>query len=115
VHRRASGGILGAMRDGSRRPLYITLAILAVGWAIGIPIYLARSAEEESLPFELTEDGKKYIYNLERLGGRSAVFYEQLGDALSSAFHGWRLGITICLISCVVALIYFIRATRKLS
>jgi hypothetical protein len=95
-----------------RRPLYIALAILAVGWGIGISVYLT-GADDDSLPFELTSDSKRYVYQLERLGGKSAVFYSELYDGLSSLWHGSRLGITIGVLSCLVALVYYRSATRK--
>jgi hypothetical protein len=103
---------IGLMPAPFRRQLYITLAILGVGWGIGIPIYL-RGASDEELPYELTDAAKLNVSRLERLGGKSAVFYQQLGDSLASLFQGWRLGITIAVVSCVVALVYFIVSTRK--
>jgi hypothetical protein len=94
-----------------RRQLYITLAILAVGWGIAIPVYL-HGASDDELPFELTDAAKLNVGRLERLGGKSAVFYQQLGDSLASLFQGWRLGITIAVATCVVALVYFMVSTR---
>jgi hypothetical protein len=98
--------------DKSRRHLYVTLGILAAGLAVAVPVYL-RGAADESLPFELTADGKRYSYDVERLSGKQGVIFQQLGDAISSALHGWRLGITIGVLACIVALTYFLVATRK--
>ena len=95
-----------------RRPLYIALAILAVGWGIGIPVYLT-GTDEDALPFEMTTDSRRYVYQLERLGGKSAVFYQELYDGFASLWHGSRLGITIGVISCLVALVYYRSATPK--
>jgi hypothetical protein len=95
-----------------RRPLYIALAILAVGWGIGIPIYLM-GADEDSLPFELTTGSRRYVNQLERLGGKSAVFFQEVSDAFSSLWHGSRLGITIGVLSCLVALVYYWSATQN--
>jgi hypothetical protein len=53
------------------------------------------------------------VYQLERLGGKSAVFYQELSDGFSSLWHGSRLGITIGVISCLVALVYYLSATGK--
>jgi hypothetical protein len=97
-----------------RRPLYIALAILAVGWGIGIPIYLT-GVDEDSLPFEMTTDSRHYVYQLERIGGKLAVLYQDVSDAFSSLWHGSRLGITIGVISCLVAFIYYRSATGKRS
>ena len=95
-----------------RRPLYVTLGILAVGWAIALPLMLADSGDD-ALPFEMTDDSKKYLRTIEQFGGKSSVFYAQLDQLLSSFFHGWRLGVTIAFSSCAVALIYYLRATRR--
>jgi len=97
-----------------RRPLYIALAILAVGWGIGIAVYLT-AADEDSLPFALTTDSRHYVNQLERLGGKSAVFYEELSEGISSLWHGPRLGITIGVLSCLVALVYYWSATQDRS
>jgi hypothetical protein len=94
-----------------RRPLYIALGILALGWGIGIPIYLS-GADDDSVPFEMTTDSRRYVYQLERLGGKSAVLYSELYDAFSSLWRGSRLGITIGVLSCLVALVYYRSATR---
>ncbi|MFL5367476.1 MAG: hypothetical protein ACJ781_18550 [Myxococcales bacterium] len=97
-----------------RRPLYIALSILAVGWGIGIPVCLV-SAAEDALPFEMTTEDRRYVYQLERFGGKSAVLYSELYDAFSSLWHGPRLGITIGVLSCLVALVYYWSATGKRS
>ena len=97
-----------------RRPLYIALAILAVGWGIGISDNLT-TADEDSLPFELTTGSRHYVNQLERLGGKSAVFYQELSDGFSSLWHGSRLGITIGVLSCLVALVYYRTAAKSRS
>jgi len=89
----------------ARHHLIIAAAILAIGWGVGIPIYLSGS-DEESLPFELTTDSRKYMNQVERLGGKSGLFYQDLLDAFHAWSHGWRLGITIAAIASIVAVIY---------
>jgi hypothetical protein len=95
-----------------RRPLYIAVAIVAVGWGIGIAIYLT-AADPDSLPFEMTTGDRRFVNQLERLGGKSAVFYSELSDAFSSLWHGPRLGITIGVLGSLVALVYYLSATGK--
>jgi len=89
----------------ARRHLIIAAAILAIGWGIGIAIYLTGS-DEESLPFELTSDSRKLMNQVERLGGKSGLFYSDLVDAVRAWTHGWRLGITIAAIASIIAVIY---------
>jgi len=101
------------MRSAMRRaPLHrkIALAILAAGWLVGIPILMFGASDDADLPFELTMDTKVSIGRLERLGGRSALFYENLREALSALFHGWRLGLTIVVLASVLALAWYLLA-----
>ncbi len=88
-----------------RRHLAIAAAILVVGWGVGIGLYLTGS-DDSSLPFELTSESRQFTNQVERLGGKSAVIYGQLLDAIHAWTHGWRLGMTIALISTVVAVVY---------
>jgi hypothetical protein len=88
-----------------RRHLAIAAAILAVGWGVAIALYLSGS-DDSSLPFELTSDSRQYTNQVERLGGKSAVVYGQVLDAVRAWTNGWRLGMTIAVISTVVALVY---------
>jgi hypothetical protein len=94
-----------------RRHLFITLAIFVVGWGVAIAIFVSR-AGDDSLPFELTDDGKRYTYDIERLGGKQAVFIAQLNQFLTSLFQGQTLGLTIGILASCAALLYYIVATR---
>ena len=95
-----------------RAPLHrnIAFAIFAAGWAVGLPIYMFGAGDEASLPFELTSDAKINNARLERLAGKSALFYQQLGDWLASLFHGWRLGLTIGVLATLLALLWYLLA-----
>jgi hypothetical protein len=99
------------MRMPARKHVIVSLAILVVGWAVGIAIYLSAASDEE-LPFELTYDSKRSLYRLEQLGGKSAVLYQQIDDFLSSLWRGPRLGITIGVLSSLVAFGWFSIARR---
>ena len=87
---------------------------MAAGWAVGIPIYLF-GGNPESLPFELTSDDKVNVNRLGRLGGTQALFFEQLGEWLSSLFHGWRLGITIAVLATLLGLAIYLLAPAERS
>jgi hypothetical protein len=94
-----------------RRHLFITLAIFVVGWGAAIAIFVSR-AGDDALPFELTDDGKRYTYEVERLGGKQAVVFAQLNELLASLFRGQGLGLTIGVLASVAALLYYVVATR---
>jgi len=100
------------MRMPARRHLYVSIAILAAGWSVGLAIYLS-VLDDEQLPFELTDASKLYVYRLEQLGGKSAVVYQQMNDFLASLWHGSRLGLTIGVLSSLLALGWFLLAPRR--
>jgi hypothetical protein len=101
------------MRSAMRRaPLHrnVALALLAAGWLVGIAILMFAPGDDANLPFELTMETKVNIGRLERLGGRSALFYEQLRETINSLFHGWRLGLTIGALGSLLALAWYLAA-----
>jgi hypothetical protein len=100
------------MRLPARRHLLVSTAILVMGWAVGVAIYLSAGADEQ-LPFELTYDSKRSVYRLEQLGGKSALFYQEIDDFLASLWHGSRLGLTIGVLASLLALAWFAFAPRK--
>ncbi|HZR09198.1 MAG TPA: hypothetical protein VFA79_11510 [Myxococcales bacterium] len=100
------------MRMPARGHRFVPIAILAVGWAVGVAVYLTADSDD-SLPFELTADSKLYLDRLEKLGGKSAVFYAQLNDFVASLWHGPRLGVTIGVLSSLVALCWFLLTSRR--
>jgi hypothetical protein len=95
-----------------RRHVFITLAIFFVGWGVAFVIFFS-PAGDGPLPFELTDDGKRYTYDTERLGGKQTVFFTQLRAFLVSLFHGQDLGLTIGILASCAALLYYILATRR--
>ncbi len=92
----------------SRRDVALSLA--AISWAVGLPILAFARDGEEMLPFELTMDSRINDQRLQRLGGKSALVYQQLGDWLHGMFHGWRLGVTIGVLGSLVALAWYLLA-----
>src|SRR5437762_14351933 len=91
------------MRMPARGHLFVSIAIFVAGWVVGIAVYLS-AADEDQLPFELTNDSKLYVRRLEYLGGKSALVYQEINDFVASLWHGQRLGITIGVLSSIVAL-----------
>jgi hypothetical protein len=95
-----------------RRHLLVIAAILVAGWGAAIPLYV-RGAADEPLPMELTEDAKVNDYRLERLAGKSGVYYHQLHDGLASLWHGANLGITVFVLTSLAALAYYLAISRR--
>lgn len=113
--------------DAARRPRRRRLAV--AGWlvlCIGLSIsaWVFHFAEEDtsdviayvvvdgqSYPVS-TRDSKLYRHNLERFGGKMAVFADDVNRWLGSLMHGRKLAIVIGLTSLAVASCCF-RASRK--
>ena len=95
-----------------RRHLLVIALILAAGWGAALPLYL-HGAVDESLPMELTEDTKLNDYRLERLAGKSGVYYHQLHDSFASLWRGPNLGITVFVLTSLVALAYYLIVSRR--
>ena len=93
------------------RDRFVPLLILATGWAIGLIVWFSVPAGEE-LPFELTGDAKLNVYRLEKIGGKSALIYEDLNQFLASLWHPPRLGLTIGVASSLLALAWYLWAPR---
>jgi hypothetical protein len=100
-----------AQRVTRRRHYLVIAAILAVGWGAAAWRYVAGAAAD-ALPLELTQDAKLNVGRLERLAGHSAVIYEQINEAWKSLWSGSNLGITLFVITSLIALVYYLRITR---
>jgi hypothetical protein len=106
-----------------RRLYRIGVCILLAGVIIGALI-TGNAAPENDDPLAYGADAsvyavtpyesKQYHYQLERVGGKSAVFAAELNDWLGSLWHGQRLGYTVAVISIVCAIGCFVFA-RLLS
>ena len=101
------------MTPTTRRYL-VALAIVVVGFCVGIPVYLLAPPEPPN-PLEEWEQSKRYQSGLERVGGKSAVFGAEVTEAIESCFRGASLGITIGALSIVLAggYLFFTRESRR--
>jgi len=52
-------------------------------------------------------------YRLERLAGKSGVYYHQLHDGFASLWRGPNLGITVFVLTSLVALAYYLIVSRR--
>jgi len=84
----------------SRRIVAAVIAV--VGCAVGLAIW-ALATPDEANPLEAYEQSKRYDAELQRVGGKSAVFGAELQHGIASLFHGPTLGLTICGLSLALA------------
>ena len=100
----------------------IGAAILLVGLSAALAIYLkAADGPLDVLGYEFVDgtayavdpaDSKMYRHQLERFGGKSALFADDLNRWFTSLWHGKGLAKTVALLSVVLAFA-FIRAGMR--
>jgi hypothetical protein len=80
-----------------------TRAILAVGFAAVVVIYVtAQPPPENPLGYD-PMDTKKYLHDLEVYGGKANVFAAELREWFDSLWHGRRLAFTVAVITVITA------------
>lgn len=110
----------------AKRLYLIGAAILAAGLLAAAALYVfAPETEDEGLGYEFIDgqayvvqasDSKAYRHELERFGGKAAVFADDLNRWFSGLWHGRQLAHTVGWLSLAVALAFFragwVRAQR---
>jgi len=88
-----------------------TLAILVVGFATAVVIYLtAQPPPGNPLGYDPL-DTKKYLHDLEVYGGKSNVLAAELREWFDSLWHGKRLAFTVAVITVIAAFAFKFFAT----
>src|SRR6266542_1311650 len=80
-----------------------TRAILVLGFAAAVVIYLtAQPPPENPLGYDPL-DTKKYLHDLEVYGGRANVIAAQFRDWFASLWHGKQLAFTVAVLTVIAA------------
>ncbi len=80
-----------------------TRAILAIGFAAAVVIYLtAQPPLENPLGYDPL-DTKKYLHDLEVYGGKANVLAAEFREWFDSLWHGERLAFTVAVITVIAA------------
>ncbi len=106
-----------------RARLYISgLVILVFGLLGAALIYATAEDEPEDAAGYVMIDGKaypippsaskRYVRDLQRFGGKSAVLFDELGRWFAARWQGKALGVTLAWISVLAALGIFLVARR---
>ena len=90
----------------------IALGIVAVGIIAGVVLYLSA---EPPLANVYGFSNKRYLYELERLGGKSNVMTARLIDDFAGLWHGRNLAFTVAGLSGCVAWLFWFFATHPLD
>jgi len=106
----------GFLHDGTAPRLgrihFITGAILAAGFAGAALIYrLATSAETAGIDLE-SEDSKRYLRELEAVGGKANVLASEMRHWLGGLFQGRTLAFTVAWSALLLAVAFWFIATQ---
>jgi hypothetical protein len=84
---------------------WLTAAILAVGFASAIIIYLrAGAAPENPLGYEPLQT-KKYLHDLELYGGKANVVAAEFREWFAGLWYGRNLAYTVAVITVLIVLV----------
>ena len=93
-----------------RRCYLTTAGILFSGLAASITIYLSAEDEPYNL-FAEYEGSKKFVYELERIGGKGAVVANEFNNWFTGMWHGRHLAFTVACIAVIIAIGYYFVAS----
>ncbi len=88
----------------SRRRHFITAGILCAGWAIALFVYLTSAPATEDFDIYDMEHSKRYLRQVEMIGGKAGLLANDVHDWLAGLFHGQSLAYTIAVVTAFVAL-----------
>ena len=89
----------------------VTLAILVIGVATAVAIYLtAQPPPGNPLGYDPL-DTKKYLYDLEVYGGKANVLAAEFREWFTGLWHGKRLAFTVAVITVIAACAFRFFAT----
>ncbi len=98
-----------------RRVRSVAAAALVAGWTAAAVVYATATDEvEDPDVYEMTHS-RKYVREVERLGGRAGLLTSDLDEWLASLWHGRRLAYTLAAGTVVATAVYlaFARAGRE--
>ena len=96
------------------RPSKVTIAMVVAGFSAALVVYLI-AAPDETDPLQNFEQSKKYLADVERIGGKAAVFSIELENWFSGLWHGQSLAFTIAALTIILSLGYLFMSRRLSS
>ena len=101
-------------RGGIRtRDWAIPAGILAVGWSIAVAVYATAAPVVEDDLVDDWEHSRKYLLQLERIGGKAAVLGTEMNRWFAGLWQGRSLAYTIAFLTAALALGYAFLALRS--
>lgn len=87
--------------------------ILALGWTIAVAVYVTATPVVNDDLVDDWEHSRRYMLDLERIGGRAAVFGTEVNQWVAGLWQGRSLAYTIAFVTAAVALAYFLAARSR--
>ena len=87
---------------------YYGVAILLAGLVAAALIYILAADDRGSDPAAGIESGRVYEYNIERIGGKAAVYAARFNRWLAGLWHGRPLAYTVAVLAVAIALLALI-------
>jgi hypothetical protein len=91
----------------------VTAVVWVGGWLVSLLIYCL-AAPVEADPLSDYKHSKTYLYNVQKFAGGAAVFGNEVSDWFSSLWKGPTLGLTLGVLTAVIALAYFVLTSRRI-
>jgi hypothetical protein len=83
---------------------FLTAAILGSGWATALMVYVMAGRRVEDDDVYEMEHSKRYLRQVEMIGGKAGLLANDLREWLAGLFHGQSLAYTIAVVTALVAL-----------
>lgn len=99
--------------DRKTRLRLSALVILALGLASALGIYLAAEDAAPSAALAEMRGSKPYVHQLERLGGKAAVLFDQFNRWFAGLWKGRQLALTLAWITIFIAAGLLVVARRS--
>jgi len=96
--------------DPLKRCHVITASILLAGSGSAAAIYLT-AGEDPPNPFAEFEKSKKFVNQLERMGGKAALVANDFNTWFAGLWRGESLAYTVAVITVVIAAVYYFVST----
>ena len=94
--------------------IWVTTAfILAMGWSVAVAVYVTATPVVNDDLVDDWEHSRRYLLDLERIGGRAAVFGTELNQWVAGLWQGRSLAYTLAALTTAVALGYFFAARSR--
>ncbi len=81
-------------------------SILLVGWTLAAVSYVTAPAPVDDQEMQDLQQSKKYVRELERIGGKAGVLAEDLNDWIAALWEGTARAYTVAGLTVVVAAAY---------